>query len=124
MTYEVKINRAYKELSARESIMFKDTSNALKLDEIVQEGKELIISPEGYVELSVYNEKSEDKNYQQYIIIDREGRKYFTGSENFFNSFMEIYTEMAKTEEEYQISIYKKPSSNYKGKFFLTCSLI
>ena len=122
MAYEVTIKRAYKELSGREKIMYKDTSNAVKLDEVVTPENPLRITPIGFVELLIHNDKSDDKEYTQYLIIDNEGTKYFTGSPNLFDSFFDIYTEMG--DEEYEIEIYKKPSNNYKGKYFLTCSLI
>lgn len=122
--FSVDIKESSKELTARERIMLKDTSNATKLDEVVTSDSPLVITPIAYAILSVHNEKSKDsKDYEQYIILDNTGNKFVTGSSSFWNSFYAIWTEMAG-EEEYSIEIYKKDSKNYSGKQFLTCSIV
>lgn len=122
--YEVKINSTSKELTARERVMLKDTRNAIKLDEAVSETP-LVISPDYYAVLDVHNEKSnEDKDFQNYVVVDTDGNKYVTGSISFFEAFTEIVEEMDGTGEEYQIEIYKLDSKNYKGKQFITCSIV
>lgn len=122
--YEVKIKSTSKELTARERVMLKDTRNAIKLDEAVSETP-LVISPDYYAVLDVHNEKSkEDKDFENYIVVDTDGNKYVTGSHSFFEAFTEIVEEMDGTGEEYQIEIYKLDSKNYKGKQFITCSIV
>lgn len=122
--YEVKINSVSKELTARERVMLKDTRNAIKLDEAVNDTP-LVISPAYYAVLDVHNEKSkEDKDFQNYIVVDTAGNKYVTGSTSFFEAFTEIVEEMNGTGEEYEIEIYKLDSKNYKGKQFITCSIV
>ncbi len=124
--YECKVINASKELSARERIKVKDLSNAIALDTAVTDDTPLMISPLFDVELEVHNEKSKDKDYKKYVIIDKGGNKYHTGSESFFNAFMDIASEMAEAapDEEYTIEVYRRPSKNYAGKSFLTCSLM
>ena len=122
--YEVKIKSTSKELTARERVMLKDTRNAIKLDEAVGETP-LVISPDYYAVLDVHNEKSkEDKDFENYIVVDIDGNKYVTGSHSFYEAFTEIVEEMDGTGEEYQIEIYKLDSKNYKGKQFITCSIV
>lgn len=122
--YEVKIKSTSKELTARERVMLKDTRNAIKLDEAVGETP-LVISPNYYAVLGVHNEKSkEDKDFENYVVVDTDGNKYVTGSTSFFEAFTEIVEEMDGTGEEYQIEIYKLDSKNYKGKQFITCSIV
>lgn len=122
--YEVKIKSTSKELTARERVMLKDTRNAIKLDEAVGETP-LVISPDYYAVLGVHNEKSkEDKDFENYVVVDTDGNKYVTGSTSFFEAFTEIVEEMDGTGEEYQIEIYKLDSKNYKGKKFITCSIV
>lgn len=127
--YKVTVSGASKELSAKEKIMLKDTSNAIKLDDAC-EGSPLTFSPYMYVILSVHNEKSDDKDYTQYLIVDKEGNKYVTGSKSFWASFIDIWEEMQDitnedgTVEEYIIEVYKRDSKNYKGKKFISCSLV
>lgn len=121
--YEVKISETSRDLTAKERIKYKDTTNAVAIDEATQGGN-LVITPDFFVILSVHNEKSDDKDYVKYLIVDKAGTKYVTGSESFFTAFRDIYDEMRDTNEEYDIEIYRLPSKNYKGKEFITCSIL
>ena len=38
--------------------------------------------------------------------------------------FKAIVDEMGDTDEEYEVEVYRLPSKNYKGKEFLTCSIV
>lgn len=124
--YSVLISEVSQELTAKERIMLKDTTNAIKLDELTQETDEkVIISPAIYAVLDIHNEKSEqNKDYKNFIIIDKAGKKYVTSSESFWNSFMDIANEMAGETEEWSIEVYRVPSKNFKGKEFLNCSIM
>lgn len=122
--YKVSISEVSKELTARERIMLKDTSNAVKLDEAAKGDTPLVITPAAYAVLDIHNEKSDNVDYKNYIIMDASGTKYVTGSPSFWNSFIEIWEEMANESEEYSIEVYKMDSKNYKGKQFLTCSIV
>lgn len=121
--YSVQIIHASKELTAKQRVMLKDTTNAVSLDEATQ-GAPLVIDPDFYVTLAVHNDKSEDKDYKKHVIVDKAGTKYVTGSESFFTAFEDIMDEMAGTDEEFQVQIYRMPSKNYKGKEFLTCTIV
>lgn len=124
--YEVKIKESSMELTAKQKVMYKDTSDAYKLDDVVKENEPLAIEPIGYVVLSVHNDKSDNPDYDQYVILSADGSKYVTGSDSFFTSFINIWNELGgiESDEAWMISVYKKPSTNFKGKFFLTCSVI
>lgn len=121
--YEVKIGYCNKELTARECIKLKDTTNAVALDEAT-EGSSLVISPSIWAELNIHNERNKDGNvdYMKYVIIDEAGTKYVTGSESFWTSFLEIAAEMG--EEAFDVEAYKVDSKNYKGKQFISCSIV
>ena len=121
--YSVKIIESSRELSARERIAIKDFGNAVPLDEATKDGK-LVITPTDYAILAVHNEKSDNKDYTKYVIIDTAGTKYITGSENFFSSLAEIMNEMSGENEEFSIEVYQMESKNYKGKSFITCSIV
>lgn len=121
--FEVKIREASKELTAKERVKFKDTTNAVQLDDATKENP-LVIAPDFYVILDIHNERSEDKDYVKYIVVDKGGNKFVTGSESFFTAFKSIFEEMGGTNEDYEIEIYRLPSKNYKGKEFLTCSIV
>lgn len=121
--FEAKIRESSKELTAKERVKFKDTTNAVQLDEATKD-KTLRIAPDFYVILDIHNDHSEDKDYVKYVIVSKEGTKYVTGSESFFSAFKAIVDEMGGTDEEYEVEVYRLPSKNYKGKEFLTCSIV
>lgn len=123
MDYKVTISETSREFTAKEKIQLKDITNAIKLDEAANGGK-LIITPVAYAILDVYNEKSDNKEYKNYIILDNEGEKYYTGSNSFWNSFKGIWDEMVGETDEWAIEVYKVDSKNYKGKQFITCSVV
>ena len=127
--YSATIKETTHELSARERIMMKDTTNAMKIDTAIDESEDgkIVINPADYVVLSIHNEKSKDrKDYENYLIIDKNGDKFYTGSPSFWSSFMEIWNEMKAdgSDEDFAIEVYKVPSKNYSGKDFITCSII
>ena len=121
--YSVKIMNASKELSARDRVAVKDTTNAIALDDATRDSP-LVIAFDYYVELAVHNEKSEDKDYKKYVVVDKSGNKFVTGSESFFTAMIEIMDEMSDSCEDFEIQVYRMPSKNYKGKEFLTCSFV
>lgn len=121
--YSVKIVNASKELSARDRVAVKDTTNAISLDEATKDSP-LVIAIDYYVELAVHNEKSEDKDYKKYVVVDKSGNKFVTGSESFFTAMLEIMDEMTDAGEDFEIQAYRMPSKNYKGKEFFTCSIV
>lgn len=122
--YSVEIKESSKELTPREKIKLKDTSNAIKFDEVVTDEAPFVLTPVGYAVLNIHNEKSKDnKDYSNYVILAEDGNKYVTGSTSFWTSFIDIWNDM-QGEEQYSIEVYKMDSKNYKGKKFLTCSII
>lgn len=126
--YKAKVADSSRELTAKEKIMLKDTSNAFSLDELTQEAQfnneKLILNIDYYVTIDVHNDKADDKDYQQFILVDKGGKKYYTGSTSFINNFIDIFEELTEAGEEVTIEIYRKESKNYKGKEFITCSVV
>lgn len=124
--YKATLISASKQLTTKEKILLKDTSDAIKLDAFTTEHGEVTIKPAFYATLAIHNEKSTTPDYTKYIIIDEDGTKYTTGSEAFWSAFKVIVDEMADSgeDEEYAIKVYRMPSKNYTGKDFLTCSII
>ena len=127
--YSATIIESSRELTARERVMFKDTQNAISMNDFAEQAKTegakaIIENVKDYVHINVHNDKSEDKDYDNYLIIDAAGDKYVTGSQAFWNSFMDIYNEMKDETEPWGIQLNLIPSKNYKGKNVLTCSLV
>ena len=121
--YNVTIVKASKELSHKERVRMKDTTNALSLDEVTQDGP-VLIDLDFYAVLNVHNEKSESINYTVCILVDKAGTKYRTGSPSFLTALDEIMVDMADCDEPWQLEVSRRPSKNYKGKEFLTCSVV
>ena len=121
--YSVTIKETSRELSPKERVAIKDTTSCVRLDDATKDAKVKII-PSLYCVLGIHNEKSEDKDYDNFVIVDADGVKYVTGSASFWSSFMDIAREMEGETEDWGIEVYRVPSKNYKGKFFLTCSII
>ena len=111
------------ELSARDRIKIKDISSSKSLDELVTPDKTFEFTPIGLAVLDVHNENSKsDKDYVKYVFIADDGKRYNTGSETLYNNYLDILEEMG--DEVFAIECYKKPSKNYKDKYFLTCALV
>ena len=124
--YEVNIVSATKELSPKEKIKLKDLSNSINLDNATQEQGKVVIDYDYHVILEIHNEKSKDrKDYQNVVVVDKDGTKYNTGSESFLTTLEDITGEMLSSgEEDFSIEVYRKDSKNYKGKQFITCSVL
>lgn len=124
--YSVEIKEASRQLSGKEKVKVKDTTDAIKLADATLV-EPVIIDPDLYVILNVHNEnakKDQDKDYTNYLIQDKNGTSYVTGSESFWDSFMGIYEEMKDDDEEWKLKAYQVESKNYTGKAFLTCTII
>ena len=121
--YEVKIVETSKELSAKERIQLKDTTDAIKLDKATQVDS-VEIDVDYYAELAIHNDKADDKDYANYVIVDKSGDRYVTGSPSFWSAFRNIFDEMATESEPWKLKVYRMPSKNREGKDFITCSLI
>ena len=127
--YTSTVREVSKEISVKEKIMLKDTSNAKSIDILTQEAsfnnEKVLIDVDYYAILDIHNEKSDNKDYINFILVDKSGNKYVTGSESFITTFTDIYNEMKGAgEENITIEIYRKESKNYKGKDFITCSIV
>lgn len=121
--YNVEVKEASIKLSAKQRIAIKDTTSCIKLDEATKD-EPLTIYPSFWAILNVHNEKSDNPDYENYVIVDKEGMRYVTGSASFWSSFIDIFKEMENEDEEWGIKIYRVESKNYKGKTFITCTIV
>ena len=127
--YSATIIESSRELTPKERVMFKDLGNANKLNDMAEEAfasdaKAIIDKIKGYVVVSIHNESAETEDYENYVILDDAGEKYYTSSKAFWNSFKSIWDEMKEADEDWGIQLNLIPSRNYAGKKVLTCSLI
>ena len=121
--YSSEIIESMKPLSGKEKVRFKDLTASKKLDEEVTEEASLLVALDNYIKLHVHNSKSENPDYDVMIVIDKEGNSYYTSSETFMRALESVINDMKDETEEWGIEVVKKPSSNFKGKFFLTCTV-
>lgn len=122
--YEVKVAECSKKLNGKERVAIKDITNAVKLDSAINPDERLEIIPDYTATLEVHNENAENKDYRIFVIVAKDGTKYITSSNSFISSYNGIAEEMEKEEEEWGIEAYKIESKNFKGRYFLTCSII
>lgn len=127
--YNATVVESSRELTPKERVMFKDLGNAIKLNDLAEGAqtsgdKAIIDNIKDYAVIAIHNEASEDVDYNNYLIVDGAGNKYYTGSQPFWNSFKSIWDEMSESGEEWGIQLNLIPSKNFAGKTVLTCSLI
>ena len=124
--YSVKVVDSSKELTKKETVMFKDLSDAINLSEFIDESNDaVIIDVDSYAHLEIHNEHAKDgqnKDYDNFVIVDKNGTRYYTGSNSFWASFVGIWEEMKDSDEEWSLKVYKKQSKGKKD--FITCSVM
>lgn len=121
--YKATVAESSKQLTNKEKVMLKDTTNATQLDSIPAD-EFLVIEPDYYGVIKVHNEHSQDKDYVKYVVVDKSGDKYVTGSESFWRAFTSIVEEMEDSDEDYAVKVYKMESKKYSGKYFITCAIV
>lgn len=121
--YSVEIKESSKELTAKERVMLKDTTDCKLLDNEVTDEQPIMLDPDYYVILGIHNEHSSDKDYENMVVVDKSGERYKTGSQAFISSFTDIMADMEDCDEEWSLKVYRRPSKNYNGTF-ITCSII
>lgn len=127
--YSATITDSSREFTPKERVMFKDLGNAISMNNFAEEseavgGKAIIETVKDFCVVSIHNEQADHTDYDVYVLIDAKGEKYYTSSEPFWNSFMDIYAEMKECDEQWGIQLNLLPSKKYAGKKVLTCSLI
>lgn len=123
--YSAKVVESTRELTGKERVAIKMFTGAHKLDEVTQNYEDGVLINVDYVaKVAVHNEKSDNKDYNKYIYVDKDGTMYVSGSETLYRAYQEIAEEMEDEDEDWAIKVIRKESSNYKGKDFLTCVIV
>lgn len=123
--YSAKVVEATRELTGKERVAIKMFTDAHQLDEVTQNYEDGVLINVDYVaKVAVHNEKSDNKDYNKYIYVDKDGTMYVSGSEILYRTYQEIEEEMEDEDEDWAIKVIRKESSNYKGKDFLTCVIV
>lgn len=123
--YSAKVVEATRELTGKERVAIKMFTGAHQLDEVTQNYEDGVLINVDYVaKVVIHNEKSDNKDYNKYIYVDKDGTMYVSGSETLYRTYQEIAEEMEDEDEDWAIKVIRKESSNYKGKDFLTCVIV
>lgn len=120
--YSVSVASASHDLTPKQRVQAKDTTNCVRLDKATQEGA-VYVTVDHWIELAVHNERAADQDYANYVVVDKDGTRYITGSHSFWDSFMNIFEEMKDIDEAWTLKIYRMESKNRAGKQFITCSV-
>lgn len=124
--YKSVITESSAELSKIEAVAMMNLTDCEGIDVAVNESLDgyVIIHPVKWVKLHVTNDRAkENKEYDVLVLVDADGTKYKTGSSSFMNAFFDIY-EPLEDETGWGLKIFGRDSNNYKGKKFLTCSVV
>lgn len=122
--YSVQIIEVSKDIRAIEKIRLKDLSLSMKINDMVK-AESVVIEPDYYASLHIINENSENKEYDVFVIVDKEGQHYHTGSRSFHQSFIDIAEELkGEPDLRWGIECYSVPSKDPKNNNFLKCSVV
>ena len=126
--YSATIRESSREFTAKERVMFKDLQNAVSCVDFAKECRanegRATIEVKDWAIIDIHNDSADNTDYTVYLFIDKADTKYYTSSDPAWNSFMNIYTEMKDSDEDWGIELNLIPSKKYNGKEILTCSLI
>lgn len=121
--YIARITETSRDLSGKEKVQIINATDCVKLDDVTKQGA-VVIDLDYYAEIAIHNENSEDKDYNNYILVDKNGTKYRTGSPSLWSTFKNIYEAMEDEAEPWQLKVFRMPSKKREGKDFLTCAVI
>lgn len=122
--YSVTIIESSRDLSLKERVAVKNLSEAIALGDICVT-EPFDIDVDYWVHLHVVNNRSDEKEYETFIIYDKDGTCYTTSSESFWTSFKGIWDEIIlEPDTEWKLRVLSKQSKNRQGKTFLTCTII
>lgn len=121
--YNVTIKETTRELTGKEKVALKLMQDTTSIDDMLDGESSLSIDVDVVALIHVHNEKSDNAEYDVCIIKDKGGNMYKTSSESFISVVFDIIEDMEDVDEEWTLKVFKKPSNNFKGKFFITATV-
>ena len=120
-TFKSEISYCNTELTVKEKIQFKNLNDSESINTL-ENGTILTVDKWGL--LQIHNEKLDEPDYQNVVLVTPDGNKYHTSSNSFFMSIDDIQSELDEAGEKlpFDIKIVKKQSKNNSGQF-ITCVL-
>ena len=95
--YKAEIIESTRNLTVRERIAIKDTTNCKALDQVTFENGSVDIDYDYHVKLKIHNPLSDNPDYEKLVIVDKSGERYITGSKSLEEAMMGIVDEMVVT---------------------------
>lgn len=123
--FHVEIKESSRELSKVERIKLKDYGRFTRLDDVVSVESSVKLSPEDYAIITIHNPDADGGQFDAIVVTDEHGEKFMTGSKTFIKRFVDIWDEMRGdgSNDVFDVEVYKMESNNYKGKYFIGCSI-
>ena len=120
-TFRSEISYCNTDLTVKEKIQFKNLNDSESINTL-ENGTRLTVDKWGL--LNIHNEKLDEQDYQNVVLVTPEGNKYHTSSNSFFMAIDDIQSELDEAGESgaFDIKIVKKQSKNNSGQF-ITCVL-
>ena len=120
-TFKSEISYCNTDLTVKEKIQFKNLNDSESINTL-ENGTTLTVDKWGL--LQIHNEKLDEPDYQNVVLVTPDGKKYHTSSNSFFMAIDDIQSELDDAGEKgaFDIKIVKKQSKNNSGKF-ITCVL-
>lgn len=120
-TFKSEISYCNTDLNVKEKIQFKNLNDSESINTL-ENGTKLTVDKWGLVQ--IHNEKLDEPDYQNVVLVTPEGNKYHTSSNSFFMAIDDIQSELDDAGEKgaFDIEIVKKKSKNNSGQF-ITCVL-
>ena len=116
------IRKASRELTTREQIKATNFNNAKGLATVLDNTDCVTLSIDWWVLCHVELEATHEQ-YDTLVIMTTDGQKYTTSSETFIKNFEDMMDLLKDDNELIEIDCCKGESKNYKGKYYLTCTL-
>ena len=119
--FKSEISYCNTDLTVKEKIQFKNLNDSESINTL-ENGTTLTVDKWGLVQ--IHNEKLDEQDYQNVVLVTPEGNKYHTSSNSFFMAIDDIQSELDEAGEKgaFDIKIVKKQSKNNSGQF-ITCVL-
>lgn len=119
--YSVNISGIYgvDELPVKDEIRVKDFTSFAQVEELVKNGT--IFKPDWLTILGVHNEKSENTDYQVFVLRTEDGGMYYSSSESFAESIkdiIELKDRLNASGEEWYVVVNEFKSKNNTGCFY------
>lgn len=106
-------------LTKKEKMMYCDGEFAQKMDDLLQAPEDrLVIHPKDYILLEI--ETDDGSSFEKVVVLDKDGSAYTTSSKAFIERFIDIFKDLNADGEEFEYTAMKRPSTNFKGKFYIT----